>query len=54
MALSKKYGVKYEVVQKYLSGRATKNYTDSSGEIWRRCSLCETYKPVKQYQSHSL
>lgn len=51
-ALARKYRCTDDVINKFLDGRATKNYTDTSGKNWRRCSVCEIYKPVEEYGKH--
>jgi len=51
MYIAKKYGENYLQMKKYLTGSATKNYTDQNGVIWRRCIDCGQYKKNETYFS---
>lgn len=44
LEIAKKYTYDYQLMEKFLSGSSTKNYTDEKWRKWRRCSVCKVYR----------
>jgi len=47
--IAEKYWYNKGFLRTYLASKATKNFTDSKWNKWRRCSVCEIYRSVDEY-----